>query len=236
MNVIVTTSGTAAHALKTATSAIPIVMTSSADAVTQGLVASLGRPGGNVTGLTNISTDLIGKQLELLKEAFPRISRVAVIYCPASGGSIVEKRWAEIEAASHVLKINLQLLQVSGPEDIDRALRTATREHADALFVQDCSVIPVNSVQLITKTRLPAIYPTSRFAEAGGLMVYGPSGTDLARRAATYVDKILRGAKPAELPVEQPTKFELVINLKTAKQIDLTIPPNVLARADRVIR
>ena len=215
LNVIVTTSGTAAHALKKATSTIPIVMTSSADAVTQGLVASLARPGGNVTGLTNISTDLIGKQLELLKEAFPRVSRVAVMYCPASGRSVVEKRWSEIEAAAQVLKVHLQSLEVSGPEEIDGALRAATRERAHALFVQDCSVIPAKSVELIARTRLPAMYPTSRFAEAGGLMVYGPSGTDLSRRAAAYVDKILKGAKPADVPVEQPTKFELVVNLKT---------------------
>jgi putative tryptophan/tyrosine transport system substrate-binding protein len=125
---------------------------------------------------------------------------------------------------------------VSGPPEIDRALRAATSERADAVFVHDCSVIPTKAVELITKTKLPAIYPTSRFAEAGALMVYGPSGTELARRAAYFVDKILKGAKPADLPVEQPTKFELVINLKTAKQIGLTIPPHVLARADRVIK
>ena len=236
VNIIVTTSGTAARAVKRVTSTIPIVMTSSADAVTQGLIASLARPGGNVTGLTNISTDLIGKQLELLKEAFPRVSRVGVLYCPASGRSVVEKRWSEIEAAARVLKVNLQSLEVSGPEDIDGALRSATREHADALFVQDCSVIPAAAVELIARTKLPAIYPTSQFAEAGGLIVYGPSGTDLSRRAATYVDKILKGAKPADLPVEQPTKFELVINLKAAKQIGLTIPQSVLYRADKVIK
>jgi putative tryptophan/tyrosine transport system substrate-binding protein len=236
LDLIVTTSGTAAWAVKKVTNTTPIVMITSADAVTQGLVASLARPGGNVTGLTNISTDVIGKQLEILKETFPRVSRVAVMYCPASGRSVVEKRWSEIEAAAQVLKVHLQSLEVSGPEEIDGALRAATRERADALFVQDCSVIPANSVELIARTRLPAMYPTSRFAEAGGLMVYGPSGTDLSRRAATYVDKILKGAKPGDLPVEQPSKFELVINLKTAKQIGLTIPPHVLARADKVIR
>jgi putative tryptophan/tyrosine transport system substrate-binding protein len=236
VDVIVTSSGTAARAVKNATRTIPIVMVTSADAVTQQLVASLARPGGNVTGLTNISTDLIGKQLELLKEAFPKVSRVAVLYCPASGGSVAEKRWSEIEAAAQALKVLLQPLEVSGPEEIDAALRAATRARADALFIHDCSVIPAKTTELVAKTKLPAIYPTSRFAEAGALMVYGPSGVDLARRAATYVDKILRGAKPADLPVEQPTKFELVINLKTAKQIGLTIPPNVLARADKVIR
>ena len=236
VDIIVTTTGTAALAVKEATRTVPIVMTASADAVTQGIVASLARPGGNITGLTNISTDIAGKQLELLKEAFPRISRVAVLYCPASGGSIATKRFDEMQAAANLLKVQLQALQVSGPEEIDGALRAANRERADAIFVHDCSVIPPKTVELIAKTKLPAIYSTSRFAEAGALMVYGPSGTDLARRAATYVDKILQGAKPADLPVEQPTKFELIINLKTAKQIGLAIPPNVLARADRVIK
>jgi putative tryptophan/tyrosine transport system substrate-binding protein len=236
LDLIVTTSGTAARAVKTVTDTIPIVMITSADAVTQGLVASLARPGGNVTGLTNISTDVIGKQLEILKETFPRVSRVAVLYCPASGKSIAETRWSEIEAAARTLKVYLQPIEVSGPGEIDYALRMATAQRADAIFVHDCSVIPANAVELISKTKLPAIYPTSRFAEAGALIVYGPSGTELARRAAYFVDKILKGAKPADLPVEQPTKFELVINLKTAKQIGLIIPPSVLARADRVIR
>jgi ABC-type uncharacterized transport system substrate-binding protein len=236
VDIIVATTGTAALALKKVTGAIPIVMTASADAVSQGIVANLARPGGNVTGLTNISTDIAGKQLELLKEAFPNISRVAVLYCPASGGSVATKRFDEMQAAAQLLKVQLQSLQVSGPEEIDGALEAATRKRADGLFVHDCSVIPPKTVELIAKTKLPAIYSTSRFAEAGALMVYGPSGTDLARRAATYVDKILKGAKPADLPVEQPKKFELVINLKTAKQIGVTIPPTVLARADRVIK
>ena len=236
LDAIVTTSGTAAWAVKKSTNTIPIIMITSADAVTQGLVASLARPGGNVTGLTNVSTDVIGKQLEILKEAFPRVSRVAVLYCPASGRQITETRSSEVKGAAQTLKLYLQLIEVTGPSDIDRALRLASAERADAIFVHDCSVIPTNAVQLITKTKLPAIFPTSRFAEAGALMVYGPSGTELARRAAYFVDKILKGAKPADLPVEQPTKFELVINLKTAKQIGLMIPPNVLARADRVIK
>lgn len=235
VDVIVVTSGTAARAVKNATATIPVVMTASADTVTQGLITSLARPGGNVTGLTNISTDLIGKQLELLKETFPKISRVAVLNCPISS-SVGEKRWSETEAAARPLKVTLRSLVVSGPEQIEGALRAATPEKADALLVHDCSAIPANTAQLVAKTKLPALYPTTRFMEAGGLMMYGPSGMDLSRRAATYVDKILKGAKPSDLPVEQPRKFELVINLKTAKQIGLTIPPNVLARADRVIR
>jgi putative ABC transport system substrate-binding protein len=236
LDLIVTTSGAAAWAVKKITNTTPIVMITSADAVTQGLVASLARPGGNVTGLTNISTDVIGKQLEILREAFPSVSRVAVLHCPASGRQITETRWSEIEAAARSLKFYVQPIEVSGPAEIERALRAATAERADAIFVHDCSVIPTTAVDLITRTKLPAIYPTSRFAEAGALMVYGPSGMELARRAAYFVDKILKGAKPAELPVEQPTKFELIINLKAAKQIGVTIPPNVLARADRVIK
>jgi putative tryptophan/tyrosine transport system substrate-binding protein len=236
LDIIVTTSGSAALAVKKITRTIPIVMTASADAVTQGIVASLARPGGNVTGLTNITPDLAGKQLEILKLAFPKISHVAVLYCPPSGGTVGDKRKSEMDAAALVLKVRLQFLEVTGPEKIESALRAATRERADALFVSDCSVIPPNTAELVAKTKLPAIYSTSRFAEAGALLVYGPSGIDLARRAATYVDKILKGAKPAELPVEQPTKFEFIINLKTAKQIGVTIPPNVLARADKVIK
>jgi putative tryptophan/tyrosine transport system substrate-binding protein len=157
LDTIVTTSGTAAWAVKKVTNTTPIVMITSADAVTQGLVASLARPGGNVTGLTNISTDVIGKQLEILKEAFPRVSRVAVMYCPASGRPITEVRWSEIEAAAQTLKVYLQPIEVSGPGEIERGLRAATAERADAIFVHDCSVIPVNAVELITKTKLPAI-------------------------------------------------------------------------------
>ena len=236
VDVIVTTSGSAALAAKKATKTIPIVMTASADAVSQGIVASLARPGGNVTGLTNISPDLAGKQLELLKETFPKVSRVAVLSCPSSGGTVGDKRRSESEVAARVLKVRLQTLEVGGPETVESALQAATREGAEAIFVADCSVIPPSTVDRIAKIKLPAIYSTARFAEAGALMVYGPSGIDGARRASIYVDKILKGAKPADLPVEQPTKFELIINLKTAKQIGVTIPPQVLARADKVIK
>ena len=237
VDVIMTSGWPSTMAAKQASSVIPIVMApASGDAVAGGLVASLARPGGNVTGSTNVSTDVIGKQLEILKEAFPRVSRVAVLYCPASGGAIAQIRWSEIQTAARSLKVHVQPIEVSGPGEIDGALRAASAERADAIFVHDCSVIPTKAVDVITRTKLPAIYPTSRFAEAGALLVYGPSGTELARRAAYFVDKILRGTQPADLPVEQPTKFELVINLKTAKQIGLTIPPNVLARADKVIK
>jgi putative ABC transport system substrate-binding protein len=236
VDVIVTTSGTAALAAKKATRTTPIVMTASADAVSQGIVDSLARPGGNVTGLTNISPDLAGKQLELLKETFPRISRVAVLSCPSSGGTVGDRRKSETDTAARALKVRVQSFEVSGPEKVESALNAATRERAEAIFVNDCAVIPPSTVDLIAKMKLPAIYPTSRFADAGGLIVYGPSGSDLARRAAIYVDKILKGAKPADLPVEQPTKFELIINLKTAKQLGVTIPQSVLYRADRVIK
>ncbi|HZM90659.1 MAG TPA: ABC transporter substrate-binding protein [Blastocatellia bacterium] len=236
LDIIVTTSGTAALAAKKATHSIPIVMTASSDAVSQGIVDSLARPGGNVTGLTNISPDLAGKQLELLKEAFPRVSRVAILSCPSSGGTVGDRRKSETETAARALKVRVQSFEVSGPEKVENALNAATRERAEAIFVHDCTVIPPSTVDLIAKMKLPAIYSTSRFAEAGGLIVYGPSGTDLARRAAIYVDKILKGRKPADLPVEQPTKFELIVNLKTANKMGLTIPPNVLARADKVLR
>jgi ABC-type uncharacterized transport system substrate-binding protein len=232
VDIIVTSTGTAALAVKKATSTIPIVMTASGDAVTQGLMTSLSRPGGNVTGLTNISPEVAGKRLELLKEAFPKTLRVAVLRC-AQGTPISDAEWSDTEHAARLLKVQLQSLVVNGPQEIDRALRAATHERADALFAFDCPRIPTKTA---AKIRLPAIYSTTRFADADGLMVYAPSTTDSAYRAATYVDKILKGTKPADLPVEQPKKFELVINLKTAKQIGLTIPPNVLARADKVIK
>ena len=236
VDIIVTSTGVAAQAAKRVTRTIPIVMASSADAVNMGLVASLARPGGNVTGLTNISPDLTGKRLELLKETFPKISRVAVLGCP-SGNPVSDSQWSESQAAAKTLKLRLQALEVSGPEAVDVAMRAATQGRSEALFVLDCSRIPsAKLTALAAKMRLPAMYSVTRFMADGGLMMYGVNVTDLSRRAATYVDEILKGAKPADLPVEQPKKFELVINLKTAKQIGLTIPPNVLARADRVIK
>jgi ABC-type uncharacterized transport system substrate-binding protein len=237
LDIIVTTTGRAAEAAKKATSSIPIVMTGSADAVDQGVVASLARPGGNVTGLTNISLRLTGKRLELLKETFPKILRVAVLRCPFTGSRATTTQWTEAEAVARTLGIQLQFLEVRVPEDIEGAFQAMARGRADALFVSECTRIPrAKTVEFAAKNRLPAIHTTSRSVEAGGLMSYGADPIDSYRRAATYVDKILKGAKPADLPVEQPKKFELVINLKTAKQIGLTIPPNVLARADKVIK
>ena len=233
-DIIVTSGAPHTRAAKEATSTIPIVMVNVGNPVGAGLVISLARPGGNITGLTTISADLRGKRLELLKETISRVSRVAVLWNPnAPAGR------EETEIAARSLGLKLQLLEVRDPEDLDGAFRAAVRERAQAL------VVPRNPVtmnereriaQLAIKSRLPAVYDEREFVEAGGLMSYGTNLADLNRRAATYVDKILKGAKPGDLPVEQPTKFELVINLKTAKQIGLTIPPHVLARADKVIR
>ena len=235
-DIIVTTAGSAALVVKKTTKTIPIVMITSGDAVTQGIVDSLARPGGNVTGLTNISPDTNRKRLEIIKETVPKLSRLAVLGC-SRRSPLSSEQWSDTETVAVGFGIQIQAVEVNGPEEIERELAAATRRHADALFVLDCSRIPSsNTVALATKSRLPAIYPSARYLDAGGLMVYATDPIDMGRRAATYVDKILRGMKPADLPVERPAKFQLVINLKAAKQIGLTIPPNVLARADRVIR
>jgi putative tryptophan/tyrosine transport system substrate-binding protein len=212
-------------------------MGSDIDPVGNGFVASLARPGGNITGLSALSPELSGKQLELLKEIIPKLSRVAVLGTSTIPGSTQVLR--ETEAAAGVFGVQLQYLEVRGPTDIEMAFRAASKEHAHAVLVLPNPVTlshRTKVVDLAVKTRLPAMYPQSEYVEEGGLMTYGPSINDLFRRAATYVDKILKGAKPADLPVEQPTKFELIINLKAAKQIGLTIPPNVLVRADKVIK
>jgi putative ABC transport system substrate-binding protein len=238
MDLIVTTTGAAALAAKKATTIIPIVMIGSPDAVAMGLVKSLARPGGNVTGMTAILRDIAAKQLKLLKEAFPKISRVAVLTCPRQGLEHNSPReWAEeVQAAAQVLKIHPQFLDVRGPEDIVGAFQAATRERADAMLVLACPLIPSSeTVDLAIKNRLPAMYGHRRFIESGGLMMYGANGAELPRQAAVYVDKILRGAKPADLPVQQPMKFVLVINLKTAKLTGVTIRPEVLFWADEVI-
>src|SRR6266542_6805182 len=207
------------------------------DPVGNGFVAGLARPGGNITGLSTLAPGISGKQLELLKEIIPRLSRVAVLGTSTQPGTAQALK--ETELAAGAFGVKLQYLDVLGPKDIETAFRAAGKGRAEALLVLPSSVFSsqrTQVVELAVKSRLPAIYPRSEFVEAGGLTSYGVSFTDLDRRAATYVDKILKGAKPADLPVEQPTKFELIINLKAAKQIGLTIPPNVLARADRVIK
>jgi putative ABC transport system substrate-binding protein len=220
-----------------ATNTIPIVMTQDPDPVANGFVASLARPSGNITGLSTLAPELSAKQLELLKEVLPKASRVAVLGTSTSPSTAQALRDAEL--AARALALRLQYLDVRGPKDIEGAFRAASKEHADAVLMLGGPVLASQRTQIVelaVRSRLPAISRGQGDVEAGGLMAYGVSNTDLSRRAATYVDKILKGAKPRDLPVEQPKKFELVINLRTAKQIGVTIPPNVLARADRVIR
>ena len=235
--VIVAGGPTPTRAAKNATSTIPIVMAQHTDPVGSGLVASLARPGGNITGLSTLAPEVSGKRLELLKEIFPKLVRVAVFGTSKSASSAHELRGVELAAG--MLGLKLQLLDIVGPKDVETAFRAATKEHADAALVLSSGVIAnrqAEIAELAIKSRLPTMYYRSEFVETGGLMSYGVSFTDLDRRAATYVDKILKGAKPADLPVEQPMKFEFVVNLKAAKQIGLTIPATVMARADRVIR
>ena len=235
VDVIVTASGAGALAANAATRTIPIVFTALGDPVADGLVTSLSHPGGNITGLTNLSLDLGGKRLELLKDSFPKVSRVAYLWNPDRPAAELK----DMQTAAQVMGVQLQSLEVRSVADFDRAFEIALREQSQALITWTNPLLTTHRSRVVdfaTKNRLPVIFPSREFVEAGGLMSYGPDSLASYRRAAVYVDKILNGAKPADLPVEQPTKFELVINLKTAKQIDLTIPPNVLARADRVIR
>jgi len=238
VDVLVVGGGTApALPVKKATSSIPIVFTQVSDPVGAGLVASLARPGGNVTGLSSVSHDLSEKRLELLKETIPKASRVAVLYDPADPAKIAE--FKEIEVAARPLGVQLQSLEVRSVDEFENAFKTATRGKAAALLVLPTSITSNHRkriAELATESRLPTIWAESGLMDAGGLMSYGPNYDDLYRRAATYVDKILKGTKPADIPVEQPMKFEFIINLKTAKQIGLTIPPNVLVRADKVIK
>ena len=238
VDIIVVGGSGAARAAKKATSTIPIVMTSSTDPVGIGLVASLTRPGGNVTGLTSVTGELGGKLLELLKEVVPRLTRVVI---PAPATSPTEDLFIkETESPARALKVQLIRFPVRGPQDYESIFRVASKERAHGLLVR----IPVFTpsaqrkqiLELAAKNRLPAIYQAKAWVDAGGLMSYGQDPDISYRRAATYVDKILRGTKPADLPVEAPTKFELVINLKAAKQIGLTIPQSVLYRADRVTK
>jgi len=240
-DVIVTTGGTlAAQAAKQATTTLPIVFASVGDAVAEGLVTSLARPGGNVTGLTVAATELVSKSLEVIKQAVPGVKRVAILFKPdAMPDSAKKERLKAADVAARALGLRLQIVEARGAEDFDRAFSDMTRARADALAVPATQVFNLERrrlVNLAAKNRLPAVYPNRDFVDAGGLMSYGPNLADMARRAASYVDKILKGAKPADLPVEQPTRFELVINLKTAKALGLTIPPSVLGRADEVIQ
>jgi len=237
VDVIITSGPTITRAAKEATVTIPIVMAFDSDPIGNGFIASLARPGGNITGLSALAPELSGKQLELLKEIVPKLSRVAVLGNSSEPAN--PKTLKEIELAAGAFGVQLQSLDVLGPNDIDTAFRAATKAHVDALVVLVSVVLTDHRTQianLALKGRLPAIYYSRQFVEAGGLMSYAASFTDLSRRAATYVDKILKGTRPADLPVEQPTKFEFIINLKAAKQIGLTIPPAVLARADKVIK
>jgi len=237
VDVIVTGGPAATRAAKEATVAIPIVMAFDIDPVGSGFVATLARPGGNITGLSTLSPEISGKRLELLKEIVPKLSRVAVLGNSTVPGNAQALR--ETERAAGALKVQLQYLEVQGPKDVETAFREASKRRADAVLVLQSAVLTSHRKQLIelaVKSRLPAIYDRAEFVEDGGLMTYSVSSTDLFRRAAYYVDKILKGAKPVDLPVEQPTKFEFIINLKAAKQIGLTFPPNVLALADRIIR
>jgi ABC-type uncharacterized transport system substrate-binding protein len=237
VDVLVTSGPTMTRAAQQATATIPIVMAFDPDPVGNGFIASLARPGRNITGLSSLSPELSGKQLELLKEIVPRLSRVAVLGTSAEPGNALTLR--EIELAAEAFGVKLQYLEIADPRDIEPAFRAANKEHAGAMLVLQTPVFNPKRKQiaeLALQNRLPAIYPQSEWVGDGGLMSHGVSFAALYHRAATYVDKILKGAKPADLPVEQPTKFEFIINLNTAKQIGLTIPPNVLARADRVIR
>ena len=241
VDVIATFGGTlAALAAKQATTTIPIVFHIVGDPVTDGLVASLARPGGNVTGFSIVTPELVGKLLELLRQAVPRVSRVALLVKPDAVPDRAMKRYlAEADVAAQALGIRLQVVEARGPEDFDRAFLDMSKARAGALVVLLTAVFDTQRrrlVELAAKNRLPTAISSRAFAEAGGLISYGPDLSDLARRVATYVDKILKGATPADLPVEQPTKFELVINLKTAKALGLTIPPSLLGRADEVIQ
>ena len=236
VDVIVSRGPTATRAAKEATSRIPIVMAFDSDPVGMGFVASLARPGGNITGLTSMAPELAGKRLELLKEMLPPLTRVAILWNPAEPGVRVSLR--ESETAARTLGIHIVSLEIHAPKDLKSAIVGAKRERTEALIVLRDPITSLGQttlVKLAEEYRIPAMYPAGRFVAIGGLLAYGPSADDSYRRAAVYVDKILKGAKPADLPVERPTKFDLVINMKTAKALALTIPPSLLVRADRVI-
>ena len=237
VDVLVLTSSGAIRSAKQATKTIPIVIVTSDDPVAAEYIDSLARPGGNITGLTRLTRELSGKRLELLTELVPKISRAGILWDPKSSTAIIG--FKEYEAAARALKILLQSLEVRGSNDFEGSFRPAVKGRAGALIMIRSPLLTRHRetiAELATKNRLPSMYESSEFVEAGGLVSYAANDADQFRRAAYYVDRILKGAKPADLPVEQPTKFELVINLKTAKQIGLTIPQEVLARADKIIR
>ena len=236
VDVIVVGGTVAALVAKQATRTLPVVFVSAIDPVTDGLVTSLARPGGNVTGLSALAPELVGKRLEQLKQAVPGVSMVAVLWQPGALGERTEKDLRkEAEVAARALGMRLQFVEARGPDDIDRAFADMTKARADGLTVLGSTML-INErrrlVDLAAKNRLPAVYGLREYVDAGGLMCYGANNADMSRRAATYVDKILKGAKPGDLPVEQPTKFELLINLRTAKALGLTIPPSLLQRAE----
>ena len=235
-DVIVTTSTPNALAAKQATRTVPIVFAAASNPVASGLVSSLARPGGNVTGLSFFTPELVGKGMELLMQTIPKVSRLAVIWQP--GERPKEDMLQGAEVAARALRVRLQFVEASGPGDFDRAFSEMIHASAEGMAVVTSAMFFIERrhlVGLAARNKLAAVYPWREAVEAGGLLSYGPHVPDLFRRAATYVDRILKGAKPGDLPVEQPTKFELVINLKTAKALGLTIPPSLLARADQVI-
>jgi putative tryptophan/tyrosine transport system substrate-binding protein len=237
VDVIFTGANPGVRAVKRATNTIPIVMVTG-DAVRNGFISSLARPGGNITGLSFLSPEVRGKQLELLKEVFPKITRIAVLLDPAMSSASSPDSGNDIEIARQV-GLQAQILEVRSVDELESAFRTAIERRAGAFLVRAHPLFRANQkrlVDLAAKSRLPALYPWKEFVEAGGLMAYGPNLEDLYRRAAAYVAKILKGRTPADLPVEQPTKFEFIVNLKTAKQIGVTIPQSVLYRADTVIK
>ena len=236
VDVIVSAGPLTTRAAKEATTTVPVVFVQDSDPVGSGFVASLARPGGNITGLSTLAPELTGKQLELLKEIVPRLARVAV-FGSSTPGTL--QRLREAELAAGAIGVKVQYLDIQDPKDIETVFRAANKGHADAILVFGGAVLISHRTQVIelaVKNRLPATYNVQEFVEDGGLMSYSASFYDLSRRSATYVDKILKGTKPADLPVEQPIKFEFIVNLQAAKQIGLTIPPNVLARADKVLK
>jgi len=237
VDVIVTGGATDTRAAKEATNTIPIVMAQDSDPVGSGFVASLARPGGNITGLSTLAPEVSGKRLELLKEIIPKLSRVAVLGISTRPGNAQSLK--EVELAAGGFKVQVQYLDVLDVKEIETAFRAATKGRAEAVLVLQSPFFNSQRKQIVDlaiKNRLPVNFPQNEYVEEGGLMSYAPNYADLFRRAATYVDKILKGAKPADLPVEQPKTFEFIVNLKAAKHIGLTIPPNVLVRADKVIR